>query len=53
MLDKGNYLERLNNVGNKKWIESFFASKGLPTYLISGDNIKPIGTLFDFVKKFS
>ena len=47
MLDKGNYLERLNNVGNKKWIESFFASKGLPTYLISGDNIKPLGPLFD------
>lgn len=46
-LDKGNYLERLNNVANKEWIESFFASKGLPTYLINGDVVQPIGTLYN------
>lgn len=48
-LDNGNHLERLNNVENKKWIESFFTSKGLPTYIISGDNVKPVGTLYNKV----
>ncbi len=46
-LGNGNYLERLNSVDNKKWIESFFASKGLPTYIISGNNITPVGTLYN------
>lgn len=45
-LGSGNYLERLNSVDNKKWIESFFISKGLPTFTICGENITPIGTLF-------
>lgn len=46
-LENGNYYELLNSVNNKKWIESFFISKGLPTYTISGENITPIGTLYN------
>lgn len=45
-LDAGNYMERLNSVDNKKWIESFFTSRGLPTFVINGQHVKPVGTLY-------